>query len=670
MIKPNIFLQLPKDNSLYGKFDSGLKKYSKLHPDQLVFCIHSPLGMDTSYEYDGAILLSPNYKITFFGIEGNRSAFDNYVDDIFDDISALSKKYNYQKFIGRLREWKDRVVTRIDVGVNDEIEIERYISGDNNIADNADWRLVKYLISLFTGSINDLNEDALADVDNLLDEIKRKIVLFDADQTRFLFNNYAVKSFISVQGLSGTGKTELLLHKLRDIYSQAEKLDNFKVFFTCHNIALANELRTRIPDFFNKMKVTRQIEWEKELWVAHAWGAQKNPNTGLYSYICHYYNLPFQRYSTNVNYDVIYSKIKNALDRISKKEFSYCFEYILIDESQDFPEVFFEVCKKITRKKVYTAGDVFQNIFYQMPKKPKGVDIVLNRCYRTDPRTLMFAHSLGLGLQEERKYNWFEKEDWELFGYNVEKEPRTSTLTLKRLPLSRFEGNEPAKSVVIESGTDVLNICKILNRLKEEYPNVRAGDVSIIMIDDDKDIYKYIDVLTIRINEIVGWKVIRGYEVKHTDPDMLYLTNTNNVKGLEFPFVICITGKILNEHYYRNKIYTMLTRSFLVTYLIVKDKSQIDWLKVMYSEISQNGVIKDIKIPTDEEKKVISRALISQSEVRLESWEDFMGNIFMEMGIKDPAVVKRVKETILSLKIEKFNEEKIKRFINSTIEFL
>lgn len=52
----------------------------------------------------------------------------------------------------------------------------------------------------------------------------------------------------------------------------------------------------------------------------------------------------------------------------------------------------------MVRHKVYMAGDVFQDIFDSVKKKKWGVDIVLNRCYRTDPRTLMFAHAVGLGL--------------------------------------------------------------------------------------------------------------------------------------------------------------------------------------------------------------------------------------------------------------------------------
>lgn len=668
MIKPNIYFQIQEDSKLYSLLDNAQKKFAKVHSDQLVFCIQSPLGINTSYSYDGAILLSPKYKITFLGID--QIGFDDFVDDIMDDISSLSKKYNYQSHIGRPREWRKKIITKQILNPNEDLDLEDYLFKDECKVNHENVRLVKFLISLFTGSINDLGNDALKEPENLLDDIKNKIILFDADQTRFLFNNYAIKRFISVQGLSGTGKTELLLHKLRDIYSQNEKSEGVKIFFTCHNIALAYELKERIPSFFNKMKVSRQIEWNKELWVAHAWGSKRLPNSGLYTYICSYYDIPFQQFGPGVTYEIIFSIVKKELEKIPKKDFTQCFDYILVDENQDFPEVFFEVCKKITKHKVYTAGDVFQNIFYQSQNKPKGVDIALNRCYRTDPRTLMFAHTLGLGLKENKKYNWFEKNEWETFGYNVESDKKNQTITLRRLPITRFDGSEPKESIVIQSGTDISNICKILNQIKEDYPNIKAGDVSIIMIDDDKDIYQYMDKLSFKINELVGWSVLRGHEDKHTDPDKLYLTNTNNVKGLEFPFVVCITSRVNDNPVYRNKLYTMLTRSFLISYLIVKDDSQIKWLSGIYKEISETRSIKNIRVPSMEETKQIKHSLISQSEVHSESWEDFMDKIFNDLEIKNNSIKQKLKDSIISLNIEKFNEDKIKSFIETALKFM
>ena len=83
-------------------------------------------------------------------------------------------------------------------------------------------------------------------------------MLFDGEQTRFIYDEPHEKR-ITIQGLAGTGKTELLLHKIKEIYTHN---DEVKIAFTCHNKILADNLRTRIPEFFNFMKVQEQIKWE------------------------------------------------------------------------------------------------------------------------------------------------------------------------------------------------------------------------------------------------------------------------------------------------------------------------------------------------------------------------------------------------------------------------
>jgi len=409
------------------------------------------------------------------------------------------------------------------------------------------------------------------------------------------------------------------------------------------------------------MKISRQIEWENELWVANAWGGRLNPNSGLYAYLCNYYDLPFYNFRQAGNYSFIFQELKKGLDKI--KNFKPCLDYILIDENQDFPEVFFDVCKKVVRYKVYTAGDVFQNIFYQKNERPKGVDIFLRRCYRTDPRTLMFAHTLGLGLKEDRKFNWFSTEEWNSFGYESIINKIQNTLTLRRLPLQRFEKAEPEKSVEFREGTNVDTVIEIINEIRGKYPNVTPGDIAIIVIDDDKEIYPYMDRLSTVIKERLNWEILRGHEEKKTDPLRLYLTNTNNVKGLEFPFVICVTAAILSDPRYRNKIYTMVTRSFIATYLLIRKKPQVRIFQELYDNIANNGCIKDIKIPTDDEVREIRQNLIAAEKEKPISWEDMMENIFNQLKISDLEQQIKIKKAVLSTSIDKFDTEKVTQYI-------
>ncbi|WXG20790.1 DEAD/DEAH box helicase family protein [Campylobacter concisus] len=162
----------------------------------------------------------------------------------------------------------------------------------NNSLSGELQRKSQLLISLLIGSINDIEKKGIAVPKTILEKIKNNIVLFDGQQTRFIYKEFNKKP-IFIQGLSGTGKTELLLHKLKELYSSKEYL---KIFFTCHNITLANNLKNRIPDFFNFMKVEKQIDWNNQLWVDRAWGSASDKNSGLYSYVCDFYKIPFLKF--------------------------------------------------------------------------------------------------------------------------------------------------------------------------------------------------------------------------------------------------------------------------------------------------------------------------------------------------------------------------------------
>jgi len=383
----------------------------------------------------------------------------------------------------------------------------------------------------------------------------------------------------------------LLLHKLKEIYSSS---DNSKIFFTCHNIALANTLKKRIPEFFNFMKVEKQIEWNERLWLDRAWGSQRDKNSGLYSYICNFYNIQFLRYSFTNDYKKIFTLALEEIRKIDKSEFEYAFDYILIDERQDFPDIFFELCKKITKYKVYIAGDIFQDIFESnIEQKVVNVDFILNRCYRTDPRTLMFAHAIGMGLFENKKFNWLTDKEWEASGYKIERDDME--VCLYREPIRRFEDLDidDNTSMEIAKLNSISQIVDIIQNIKKENETLEPDDIAIIILDDNKTIYDFIDKLEFEIMNTMQWQINRSYESKTKIDNTLFVSNKNNVKGLEFPFVICITAKLKDNYKYRNTLYTMLTRSFIKSYLLIKNDENID--------IQQNG----LNIKKEIEKTII-----------------------------------------------------------------
>lgn len=438
------------DKSLYYKgfdaiteidsFFDNLKEYAELNESgNSVYILNRPLGdKKYSYEYEkAAVILIPKHKMLFLDYGNNEEAFEEYVDEFIDDAGHISDKYDYMQVLGRTNKWRREVVVQMQYGEIQNLSLDRLLD-QIKLPNKESVRKGEFLISLLTGSINDIQKTGLDYPETLLERIKRKIVLFDGDQTRFIYDEPHQRR-ITIQGLAGTGKTELLLHKIKEIYTHNSEV---KIAFTCHNKILAENLRTRIPEFFNFMKVQEQIKWEEKLWVMSSWGSKSDKNSGVYSYICNYYNIEFKRFSYATTFDVICQLALYELEELEKTTLlETCFDYVLIDESQDFTESFFRLCEKVTRKCVYVAGDIFQNVFDSEDVSKVEPQFLLNKCYRTDPKTLMCAHAIGMGLFEPNgKLRWLTDRAWNDCGYDIRKEGKF--YDLYRKPLRRFEDLE------------------------------------------------------------------------------------------------------------------------------------------------------------------------------------------------------------------------------------
>ncbi len=318
-------------------------------------------------------------------------------------------------------------------------------------------------------------------------------------------------------------------------------------------------------------------------------------------------------------------------------QLEYCFDYILIDESQDFSESFFDLCSKVTRKCVYIAGDIFQNVFESEDVSKVEPQFLLNKCYRTDPKTLMCAHAIGMGLFEKNgKLRWLTDTAWSDCGYDIRK--YQGYYDLYRKPLRRFEdlGNVNISSLeVIPSGRrDYFSkIMEIIQKIREENPKVEAEDIGIMFLENLNMNYSLANRLQAAINEKFNWDVNIGYETKEKKKGALFISNRNNVKGLEFPFVICFMQNSLTGNLQtRNSIYMMLTRSFITSYFILPDESQnIDEIIYGVNEVNKNGFLHVLE-PDEEEKARLKNAIINRTSV-YKSQREIVEEILDELNI-------------------------------------
>ena len=625
------YLFIQDELHVFGHQDviDAIAKYANEQKLQM-YLLKSPLG-NKKYVYadkDSFILLSPHHKITFITCRGILdNVFEDYYEDVIEDIGAISDKFLYKEYIGRTREWKEKLTRKV---LSESLlkNINQFYN-EAYVEDVVIRRKLELVISLFIGSINDITNVSLDEPKEILDKVKHKIQLFDGDQTNFIYGSLD-KKVVTIQGLSGTGKTELLLHKLKELYTENE---SNRIFFTCHNKILAKNLHERIPAFFNSMKIEQQIEWNKRLWCSNAWGSQGDRDSGLYRYICYFYGISFYTYSQGNSFLQV---CQLALQELKKKkeeegdEWKYAFSYVLVDESQDFDDTFVELCLLVTEKQVYIAGDIFQSIFEDASNHSTEPDFLLSRFYRTDPKTLMFAHALGMGLFESRKLWWLDKKEWQECGYDVQETDGKYILT--REPIRRFEDlGDDYDSVRIYSTEQFANgIVFIIKDLIKENPTISVNDIGIILLDDKDYIYDLMTDIGDAIKQQLKWNVNVAYLSKEKVKNALFISNRNNVKGLEFPFGICVTKQITSSSKYRSALYTMLTRSFLRSYLLLQRSDNEGIRKEIlagYSEIKEYKRM-TISVPNKDEIKNIKARI--RFEGNAKSLAEILKEIFEE----------------------------------------
>lgn len=676
--------KLEKSSFFFNIVDSDIEKVNQFLEDLnhyavdnefQIYILNKPMmERETDYNTDDLmILMSPGHKISLISLKNNKDeeSFEEIIEILIEDIGYQSKKFQYTNIIGRPKKWERHIkifnLNEIYSSENyDEIsehfEAMKYLQPEEK-------RVVDLIISLVTGSINNINAIGKVNPMTLLEKIRQKIILFDGDQTRFIYEDLD-QDIVKIQGLAGTGKTELLLHRLKELYTEN---DSNKIAFACHNIALANKLKTRVPEFFDFMKVEEQIKWNERLWVFHGWGSVKNSyNLGLYGLICKIYNLPFY----NVGDGDFQSACRKTLSYFEKmissgEGIEPYFDYILIDEAQDFPDEFIKLCKISTKKTLYLAGDIFQDIF-EMQELASEPDFSLSKVYRTHPKNLMFAHAVGMGLFERPTITWLEDSTWETCGYLINKNDRRYKLTREKiLRFEDLESDELEYTKIVPTYDVLESIIQCIKEIECNHPDVLAEDIAIIFTDDKLSRYDYdlISKLEIEIFRNFKWNSSVTYKDKKVGKDKVTISNKNNIKGLEFPFVICVTNHQITRHPKgRNTLYMSLTRSFLTSYLVVATSNNEEIIETFYKGLE---LIKNtdsiITLEPTEEEKATQKKLLMELKAPKKSQFEVLEEIFNDFEINENDRI-RFQSAIAILNSQTTDKAKLETIIRNLME--
>jgi superfamily I DNA and RNA helicase len=248
-----------------------------------------------------------------------------------------------------------------------------------------------------------------------------------------------------IRGLAGSGKTIILALKAAYLHANDPDAD---IVVTFNTRSLYQQFKSLIRRFYFD-QVSDEPDWEK-LQILHAWGSSMD--AGVYSTVVASAGIaaiPFASARAKFGYaDAFKGVCEEALNAIKAKPLStpQLFDYVLIDEAQDFPATFFQLVYATTRppKRVVWAYDELQNLgdsnmpgldelfgmnadgtpvveIANVDGNPKE-DILLPICYRNPSWLLTTALGIGLGTKRAvgQPVQMFSAPDfWNEIGYEA-----------------------------------------------------------------------------------------------------------------------------------------------------------------------------------------------------------------------------------------------------------
>ncbi|MDD1522112.1 MULTISPECIES: DEAD/DEAH box helicase [Bradyrhizobium] len=248
-----------------------------------------------------------------------------------------------------------------------------------------------------------------------------------------------------IRGLAGSGKTVILAMK-----AALAHLDNpqANILITYYTRALKDHL-TRLVTRFHRHFGEGEPDW-KRIHIHHGWGRKDLPGVhrqaSLRAGISPItYTIAAQ--ASAKGQSAFDYACRTLLDSATIEQF---YDLILIDEGQDFPSSFYELCFHLAKgnrdeKQIVWAYDELQNIFdvkvrtptelfgtdddgearidleRSLPAYAETNDFVLPKCYRNQRSVLVLAHAAGFGIYGQPVQMLQDKAHWEDVGYDVKK---------------------------------------------------------------------------------------------------------------------------------------------------------------------------------------------------------------------------------------------------------
>ncbi len=417
----------------------------------------------------------------------------------------------------------------------------------------------------------------------LATKIEEEIASFDRNQRQGAMP--IVDGCERIRGLAGSGKTVVLAMKAA--LTHLKNPDSI-IVYTFYTKSLYQHIKRLITRFYRQFD-DKDPDWNR-LRILHGWGGYRDK--GVYSEACYTFGIDPVTFTTAKA-----NKPKDPFDWACKEliksaEIRATYDYILIDEGQDFPSSFVHLCMLMTKNsRVVLAYDELQTIFRPtvpdfrtlIPKNKDGIpvtelkeDVILHKCYRNPREILVCAHALGFGIYGEVVQMLPTKEDWEALGYRVERGDfiPTHPMEIQRpeenslLAISQNQRKEEIVSAYVFR-TLLEEVDDTVESIKREIDEgLRADDILVIVV-DDHNAKSYLETISNKLlangiatnNMHIDQYGIRDFFIEGE----ITLSTVHKAKGNEAFLVYVLGVDALFSSYAgpkeRNTLFTAMTRA-------------------------------------------------------------------------------------------------------------
>lgn len=529
------------------------------------------------------------------------------------------------------------------VGFEDKEDIFRIINEGKVLLTNGEIREINNAIQNAYGLSKEDNR-SLTDGDSVGARIKKRnnfVATFDEEQFNAIhsLNNKNIR----IRGLAGSGKTIILVKKMAYLHYKNRNQEMAYVFFT---VSLKQYITNLFKKFYKDYDKHNQPDMSK-IHIVHAWGGKAR--AGFYSSLCENNKIEPVTYGAVKYKDNPFEYICADLDNKTLNQDISFYDYVLVDEAQDFGINFFKLARRSLKEygKLIYAYDELQSLTEEssIPSKSEifgddeCVDINLKISYRTPVEILVTAHAIGLGIYREVKpdenpvVNIIEDVDtWTAIGY--ETSDGTSLVPGEYVKLKR---NEPLMQnsnelIITEKFRDEQEQFKkiaqtIIELIRHE--DVLPEDILIIdmassdvkdnfekfrkiFFDESHVVYDTIDKIKI-VNSNVNL-VDKNDPISFRKKDSIPYTTIYRAKGNEANIVFVINSHVMSsaKSVTRNSIFTAATRARYSVY--ITGLEEIETYIKEVEKTKNNNFTLCFTYPTEEEMKKIRIMATKENE--------------------------------------------------------